>query len=294
MGFLAFRELGVEVAVVEVGLGSRLDATNIVPAELTAITPVDYDHETYLGYSLPAIAGEKAGILKAGVPVVFARQRIEALEVLRARAAELDVPVSSTADWRVSDLTLDARGSHFAARGPDGSLQVDCPLAGEHQVENALTAAVTLRSLGIEAGPIEAGIARTSWPGRLEVVSEAPEIVLDGAHNPAGVRALSAYVQRFYAGRSIWVVYGAMRDKSLDEIAGILSPVAERIIVTTPNSHRALRQQEVERFFDHPEVEVAPDTRQALDRASEAPPGAAVFVTGSLLLVGEVTSLLGV
>jgi dihydrofolate synthase/folylpolyglutamate synthase len=204
----------------------------------------------------------------------------------------LGVPFISTTDSSVEDIDLRPRGSSFTARGPLGEVRIECPLAGEHQVENALTAVSILRGIGVPAELATEGLRRTRWPGRLEVVSESPEIILDGAHNPAGMRALAAYIRRFCQGRVVWVVCGAMRDKSLDEIAGILSSVADRIIVTAPDSQRALRQVAVERFFDHPAVEMAANTGQALSRAAEAPPGAAVFVTGSLLLVGEARKLL--
>jgi len=193
MAMLVFAEERVDVVVLEVGLGGRLDATNVVVPKLAVITPVDFDHEAFLGKSLESIAGEKAGILKAGVPAVFARQRPEAARVLEDRAAALGVRVVRTEDWSIRELALDARGSRFRLSG-ERDLRIHCPLAGAHQVENAVTAAVALARLGVPAAAIEAGIARTEWPGRLERVTESPEIILDGAHNPAGARALDAYI----------------------------------------------------------------------------------------------------
>ncbi len=287
MAFLLFRERGVEAVALETGLGGRLDATNVVRPWLTAITPIDFDHERFLGSSIEAIAGEKAGILKPGVPAVLAEQRPEALGVLERRAAEVGAPIVRTANWRIVELELSPRGHRALLAGPRGPLRIECPLAGEHQVENARTAAAVLETLGLPREAIEEGIRRTRWPGRLELVSERPEIILDGAHNPAGVRALAAYIRRFYGGRRVWIIYGAMRDKSLDEIAGLLAPLAERLILTHSNSHRALRPEPLRAFFDHPAVELAVSVEAALARAAEAPEGTAVFVTGSLLLVGE-------
>lgn len=287
MAFLIFRERAVDTVVLETGLGGRLDATNVVSPCLTAITPIDFDHEHFLGTSLESIAWEKAGILKPGVPAILAWQRPEALAVLERRAAELGAPIVRTAEWRVEQLELSARGHRALLEGPHGPVRVQCPLAGQHQVENARTAVAILETLGLPASAIEEGIRQTRWPGRLEVVSERPEIILDGAHNPAGVRALAAYIRRFYAGRRIWIIYGAMRDKSLDEIAGVLAPLAERLILTHTNSHRALRPELLRAFFDHPGVELAASVEAALARAHQAPEVAAVFVTGSLLLVGE-------
>src|SRR5580704_3045570 len=141
MAFWLFREMGVEAAVVETGLGGRLDATNVVEPVLTVITPIDFDHEAYLGHTLEAIAGEKAGILKAGAPAVFAKQRPEAAAVLDARAAELGVTVKRAEDFEIRDLEIDSRSSRFSG--------IVVPLAGEHQVDNAVTAALSLQALGI-------------------------------------------------------------------------------------------------------------------------------------------------
>ncbi len=286
MALLVFAEERAEMVVLEVGLGGRLDATNVVSPELCVITPVDFDHEAFLGKSLEAIAGEKAGILKPGVPAVFARQRPEAARVLDHRAAELSIPVARTSDWQVRDLELDARGSRFRLTG-ERELRLTCPLAGEHQVENAVTAAVALARLGIADSAIEAGIGRARWPGRLERVSERPEIILDGAHNPAGARALAAYIDRFYAGRRVRLIYGAMRDKAIDEISGILFPRAQQVIVTAPQQARALAPEALRDIGAHPGLRTAPTLRDALALVDDASPEDVIFVTGSLFLVAE-------
>jgi dihydrofolate synthase/folylpolyglutamate synthase len=291
MALLVFAEEAAEMVVLEVGLGGRLDATNVVSPELCVITPVDFDHETLLGKSLESIAGEKGGILKAGVPAVFARQRPEAARVLDGRAAELAIAVARTANWSVCDLELDARGSRFRLSG-ERSLGIACPLAGEHQVENAVTAAVALACLGVPDSAIEAGIARTRWPGRLERVSERPEMILDGAHNPAGARALAAYIDRFYSHRRVRLIYGAMRDKAIDEISGILFPRAQQVIVTAPQQARALAPEALRDLGGHPDLRTAPTLRDALALVEDASPEDVVFVTGSLFLVAEARALL--
>jgi dihydrofolate synthase/folylpolyglutamate synthase len=275
--------------VLEVGLGGRLDATNVVEPELAVITPIDFDHEQFLGRSLDSIAGEKAGILKLGVPAVFARQRPEAAKVLEARAAGLAIPVTHTSDWEVRDLELDARGSRFRF----GELRIECPLAGEHQVENACTAAASLFALGVPPAAIESGIAAARWPGRLERVSESPEIILDGAHNPAGARALAAYIDRFYAGRRVRLIFGAMRDKAVDEIGGILFPRAWEVIATAPRQTRALSPEALREISDHPRLRIAPGIAEALQMVRDAPEEDVVFVTGSLFLVAEARDTIG-
>ena len=292
MALLVFAEERVDMVVLEVGLGGRLDATNVVSPDLSVVTPVDFDHEAFLGKSLDSIAAEKAGILKPGVPAVFARQRPEAARVLDRRAAELSIPVARTADWLVSDLDIDPRGSRFRLTG-ERDLRLTCPLAGEHQVENAVTAAVALARLGIADSAIETGIARARWPGRLERVSEHPEIILDGAHNPAGARALAAYIDRFYGRRTVRLIYGAMRDKAIDEISGILFPRAHQVIVTAPQQARALSPEALRDIGAHPGLRTAPTLRAALAVVQEdASPDDVVFITGSLFLVAEARAIL--
>jgi dihydrofolate synthase/folylpolyglutamate synthase len=278
MAFWLFRELGVETAVIEVGLGGRLDATNVVHPALTVITPVDFDHQTFLGNTVESIAAEKAGILKSGVRVVVSRQHPEAMQVIESRAARLDVPITRTGEFEVEDLQLDARGSTFSG--------IRCPLAGEHQVENAITAVLVLRALGVSPD----GIADACWPGRLEHVSPNPDIILDGAHNPAGARALAKYIQRFYPRRRLWLIFGAMRDKAVEEVAGILFPLAQELILTAPDNPRAATPEELRALAGRGET--APDVAAALARIQERGHQEdlsedVVVITGSLYLVGE-------
>ena len=288
MALLLFRECGVEFTVLEVGLGGRLDATNVVTPELCVVTPVDFDHEAYLGKSLEAIAGEKAGILKPGVRAVFAWQRPEAADVLEARAAVLGAAVTHSSEVAISGVALHARGSDFLW----GDVPVSCPLAGEHQVENARTAIAALAELGVAPDAIRRGIAQSRWPGRLERVAVNPEIVLDGAHNPASVRALAAYLDRFYDPRRVWLIYGAMRDKAVEEMTAILFPRAAHVIVTAPAQARALRPESIRELADHGDIRVAADLKAALGLAGEAAREDAIFVTGSLFLVGEARALI--
>jgi dihydrofolate synthase/folylpolyglutamate synthase len=294
MAFLIFAEAPTDIVVLEVGLGGRLDATNVVHPELCVITQIDFDHEAFLGISLEAIAGEKAGIMKPGVPAVFSRQRPEVTPVLEKRAVELSVPVARTADWTVSELELDPRGCRFTLTD-DRALHIRCPLAGEHQVENAATAAIALARLGLSDSAIEAGIAAARWPGRLELISERPEILIDGAHNPAGARALAAYLDRFYRHRTVRMIYGAMRDKAVEEVCGILFPRASQVVVTAPQQPRALYPEAILQIASHPDLRTAPGLRQALDLVrEEAGPEDMILITGSLYLVGEARALFGV
>jgi dihydrofolate synthase/folylpolyglutamate synthase len=241
-----------------------------------------------LGKSLEAIAGEKAGILKPGVRAVFAWQRPEAADVLEARAAVLGAAVTHSSEVAISGVALHARGSDFLW----GDVPVSCPLAGEHQVENARTAIAALTALGVAPEAIRQGIAQARWPGRLERVAVNPEIVLDGAHNPASVRALAAYLDRFYDPRRVWLIYGAMRDKAVEEMTAILFPRAAHVIVTAPAQARALRPESIRELADHGDIRVAADLKAALGLAGEAAREDAIFVTGSLFLVGEARALI--
>jgi dihydrofolate synthase/folylpolyglutamate synthase len=292
MAFLLFRQAEVDIAVVEVGLGGRLDATNVLRPELAVITPIDFDHEQYLGNSLELIAGEKAGILKRSVPAVFAAQRHEAECVLQSRAADLAVETRSAAEFEVRDPHLHARGSEFTLQRGDTRFRIRCLLPGAFQVGNARTAVAALDLLGVSVDAIEAGIPQTVWPGRLEIISDRPLIVLDGAHNPAGARALAAYITQFCKDRRLWLIYGAMRDKSVDEITEILFPLADELVLTAPASHRAVRPEVLAAAADPRPARVVSSAREALELARKVSPEDAVVITGSLYLVGEIRALL--
>lgn len=291
MAFVLFRDLGVETAVLEVGLGGRLDATNVVTPTLCVITPIDFDHEAFLGRSIEAIAAEKAGILKSGVPAVIAAQRPGILEFLEERAAVAGTRVRPAEDWEVHDLDLDRRGSRFLAIGA-ARIPVECPLAGEHQAMNALTAVAALYEMGVPGDRITEGIRRVVWPGRLECVSEQPEIILDGAHNPSGARALAGHIRRFYHGRRVRLIYGCMRDKAVTEMAGILFPLADEVILTAADSPRSIRPQALRELVDHPCIRVTANLREALRFVDGAASQDAFFITGTLFLVGEARALL--
>ncbi len=287
MAFLALAE-DTDLSVVEVGLGGRLDATNVLTPELCVVTPVAFDHEAYLGNTLASIAFEKAGILKPEVPVVLAPQAAAARAVITQRATELSCPLLDVAAHDLQNLHVTAEGSHFTLDGIDYQLQ----LRGRHQLENAATAITACRHLRLEENTIQAGILSARWPGRLECVSRSPDVLLDGAHNPAGARALAAYISEFYTDRPVWMVFGAMRDKAIDEVISALFPLASQLILTAPNFPRALRPEVIREMTDHPSVRLAASIPEAIELTTLAPPEAAVFFTGSLYLVGEARSLL--
>lgn len=285
MALWLFRERRVDTAVIEVGLGGRLDATNIVEPALTVITPIDMDHQFYLGDTLPEIAAEKAGILKPGVPAIFSKQLPEAAQVLDTRAAELNIPVRRADNYEIRDIEVTSRGSHFNG--------VTCPLPGEHQVDNAITAVLALQALGVPPQ----GIEETRWPGRIEHVTPNPDTILDGAHNPAGARALANYLQRFYLNKElgakrIWMIFGAMRDKDVREVGEILWPIAHELVFTAPTApgNRALEPETLRglagRGHTEPTIQAAYDYTLKQITADDV-----VVITGSLYLIGEARQL---
>ena len=298
IAFVAFAGQPVDFAVYEVGLGGRLDATNIVQPEVGIIMPVDFDHEAFLGHSIEEIAAEKAGIIKQGGWIVCARQRDEAQRVIARRAAELGAKIWTVdEEWLVK--SVQAQDGHYRAtatyRSTGAIFQIGPSLAGRFQIDNALaaaTAALLLRERGhtIPDGAIEHGISSARWPGRLERLAERPAIYLDGAHNPAAARELRRFWDDHFSGRRIFLIYGAMRDKAVDEIAGVLFPRAETVFLTQPRQPRAISADllaEITAGLAREAVVVA-DPAAALDRAlAEARPGDAIFITGSLFLVGD-------
>jgi dihydrofolate synthase/folylpolyglutamate synthase len=293
MAFSLFREHEAAIVVLETGMGGRLDATNVVDPLVSVITPIDFDHEKYLGSSIPQIAYEKAGILKPGRPAVFSRQRPEALEVLERRAREIGSALTRVTDWTIRDLEIGARGNRFTAANGATEIEVRCPLIGEHQVDNAMTAVVALHLLGVPPAAIEAGLAAAQWPGRLERIHSAPDVFLDGAHNPAGAAALGAYIRRFHGRGRVWMIFGAMRDKDLRAIGAELFPLAQELIFTTPHQTRAFHAEEIRAISGEARARVVDSPAEALGLALQAPPEDVVFVTGSLYLVGEIRGLPG-
>jgi dihydrofolate synthase / folylpolyglutamate synthase len=298
MAFEYFARERVEFAVFEVGLGGRLDATNILSPAVTIITRIDFDHENFLGHSLKEIASEKAGILKPGVPLVLAEQRPEAREVILARAKSLGCPVIEPAQiFRVNEKS--ASDGHVRASVVETNsgkiFELAPSLPGRYQLENALNAIAAARLLKnrgyqISDDAIVQGIANTVWPGRLEKLQSAPDVYLDGAHNPGAARELALFLEQNFAGRKIRLIYAALRDKAVDEVAGLLFPHAAEVIFTAPRTSRAVSAAQLAEIAGHhaARFSVIPDAERAFEHAlAQAAPEDAIFITGSLYLVGQ-------
>ena len=298
MAFEYFARQRVEFSIFEVGLGGRLDATNILNPVISIITRIDFDHENFLGHSLREIASEKAGILKPAIPVVLAGQHPEAREVILARAKQLDCPVIEPSPlFHADEESLS--GGFIRARVTETASGAVFDLApslpGRFQFQNALNAFAAARFLQnrgfrISNDAITLGIANTIWPGRLEKLQSHPDVYLDGAHNPSAARELAAFLEQNFAGRRIWLIYAALRDKAVDEVAGLLFPRAQEVIFTAPRTSRAISAAQLAEISGHhaSHFSVIPDAEKALDYAlAKAAPEDAVFITGSLYLIGQ-------
>jgi dihydrofolate synthase/folylpolyglutamate synthase len=298
IAFVYFAEAGVRFAVFETGLGGRLDSTNTVIPQVSIITRIDFDHENFLGHSLREIASEKAGIIKSGVPVIIAEQRDEALQVLLAKAHELGAPIfESNATFTIESWqTVDGRVRALIREIASGNkYQLFPQLSGRFQLQNALNAAAAVRVLQSQGfkivdNAIEQGIATAVWPGRIEKVHSNPDIYLDGAHNPSAARELAIFLEENLRGRKLVVIFGALRDKAVDEIAGILFPHASEVIFTQPNTTRSISASQLAEIVGHhaAHYKIIPEAEKALESAmAEDAPNDVICITGSLYLVGQ-------
>ncbi len=302
MAFVSFADAAVDFAVYEVGMGGRFDATNIIQPIVAAITAIDFDHEAYLGHSIEEIAAEKAGIIKPGGWVVNSAGRQEARAVIVQRCKDVGARLVEIDEmWKIGEVK--AAGGFYSTVispkiSPKRAVAIAPQLSGRFQLQNALTAATAAwllaeRGLPVTRESIECGIASARWPGRLERISSRPDVYLDGAHNPSGARELLKFWEENFAGRRIVLVYGAMRDKAVDEIAGLLFPRADSVILTEPRQPRAVSATVLADITSHlaadaTKVAIVRDPAEALEQAlGIARPDDAIFATGSLYLVGD-------
>src|ERR1700676_1200309 len=329
IAFAYFARERVEIAVLEVGMGGRLDATNVVEPLVSVIADISLDHQKFLGNTVGEIAREKVGIIRPGGAVVTLPQHPEANDVIGNTILDLGARGVSTVQYvpRISPgssqyLLASTEKQHFtnkaAENGNGGTtylyryplqvmgkqILVESPLVGRHQLRNvamAVAAAEELSKLAfarITPESIERGIRETRWPGRFQVLAARsgwPEMVLDVAHNPAGAWALRSALSERYDNRRLIFVFGAMRDKAISEMTEILFPVADRVIATRPENPRSASPEEIQQAGSRTgsKIEAVAEIGAALDRArAVAEPDGVVVVTGSIYLVGEAMRLL--
>jgi dihydrofolate synthase / folylpolyglutamate synthase len=307
MAFQHLAEARVEVAVLEVGMGGRLDATNVIDLLVSVITDISLDHQKYLGNTITEIAGEKAGIIRPNGVVVTLPQHPEANNVIGNTVLERGARMVSAVPY-VPPVSPGASGhTSYALDVMGEQITVESPLVGRHQLRNvalAIAAAEELNRAGISirARDIERGIRETRWPGRFQAIPATagrPEIVLDGAHNPAGAWALRSALSDRYSGRDITIVFGVMRDKDVREVAEILFPIARRVIVTQANNPRSATPEEISAATGRISADIleAGGVEDALGRAcglaSSDRGKPLVVIAGSIYIVGEALELLG-
>lgn len=311
MAFAAFADYPVDAAVVEVGMGGRWDATNLMDSGVAVITPIDLDHTKWLGSSIREIATEKAGIIKPGQIVVISEQPEEALEVLLERAREVDAIVRLEGrDFEVLSRTMGVGGQMVTVRTPAAIYEdIFLPLFGEYQAHNAAAALVAVEAFmggrELEGVLVEKGMMEVSSPGRLHVVRHSPTIIVDAAHNPAGARTLGDALSESFDFRHVVGVYSAMGDKDIETVLSEVEPHLEQLIVTQMPGNRAMPVEDLEEIaldvFGEGRVEAHEDLLQAISRAvelaeaSEDPSNrAGIVIFGSVLLAGEVLKNLGI
>ena len=291
IALLAFRNAGIELAILETGLGGRLDSTTAANAGIVAITPIAMDHEEYLGQTLESIAAEKAAIIRPGVTAVIAGQLPEAFEVLILRCEDTGVvPIFVESSNLIEDTTSDGRFCVTFETAASRYERVWLGLRGKHQIDNAAVAIRIAELLRIPAPAIVTGIKTATHPGRLEIIPHQPPFLLDGAHNPAGCQSLREYADDF-APHPLTLVFGAMRDKQLDQIGEILFPIADLLILTAienPRSATIEMLEPIANCFAKGRVIKTQSSVQALRIATEmTPPDGLICIAGSLYLIGE-------
>jgi dihydrofolate synthase/folylpolyglutamate synthase len=307
MALLYFSRQKIDIAVMEVGMGGRLDATNIISPDVCVITQISYDHMEFLGKTLREIAQEKAGIIKKGIPVVTAHQEPEAMDVIKTKAKKNDAELYTyESDFSSVPSSEDTSGIHFDYH--DAHIRIDdlyLPLAGVHQMQNASVAikAVSLISQPMTDRFIKEGLEKTKWPGRLECIHHDPPVLIDGAHNPAAAAVLSQALQNIFLKtyKRIILILGIMGDKDIAGILKPLLPLASDSILTRPSYTRAASPETLARIAEsmgYSNVHTAHTVKDALEMGMKDARNfqlgsALIVVTGSFYTIGEAKEVLG-
>ncbi|MFI7448459.1 bifunctional folylpolyglutamate synthase/dihydrofolate synthase [Nonomuraea sp. NPDC049714] len=309
MAFAAFADTPIDVAVVEAGMGGSWDATNVADGTVAVITPISLDHTDRLGPDIPSIAGEKAGIIKAGSTAVLAQQQLPAAEVLMRRAAaEGAVVAREGLEFGVLSREVALGGQLLTLRGLKGVYdEVFLPLYGTHQASNAVCALAAVEALTGGDDPLDVELVRQAFaqvtsPGRMEVVRRNPTVVVDAAHNPGGMEATLESLQEAFGFAKVIAVMGVMSDKDVDGLLELLEPMVDEIVVTRNSSPRSLSPGELAALavplFGEDRVHVVERLDEAIDQAigmADAEgefSGTGVLITGSVVTAGDARHLL--
>ena len=310
MAYAAFADYPVDAAVVEVGMGGRWDATNVIDASVAVITPIALDHTKWLGSTIEEIAREKAGIIKPGQVVVIMAQEEEVLDILLEQARSVDaIARVEGRDFEVVDRQMGVGGQMVTIRTPSAIYEdVFVPLFGQYQAHNAAAALVAVEAFmggrGLDGRIVEQGLMNASSPGRMQVVRHSPTIIVDAAHNPAGAATLREAVESSFAFARIAGVYSAMGDKDVEGVLSEVEPFVDHLVVTQMPGERAADLARLEEIagevFGPDRVDVRESLADAVDRAAEIAEAGAqpadrsgVLVFGSVMLAGEMLKLAG-
>ena len=294
LGFLYFERAGANFQVVEVGLGGRLDATNVVQPEVCVITSISHDHTRVLGENLAQIAAEKAGIIKPGTLTVVAPQRPEVTQVIEEachRSGSQLLRVGKEVIWR--EKGVDSLWQAVEILSSQGRYEIRLPLLGEHQLENAATAAAVLEALGLPSNAISTGLAQVSWPGRLEVLAQEPWLIIDGAHNADSAAKLVKALKRHFRFNRAILIFAASHDKDIPGMVKELAPLFDLVITTCSRHPRAAEPEKLSReFASRVQTRTALDIEQAMAEAQTlAEREDLICITGSLFIVAEARAL---
>ena len=298
LAFMHFARQHVDAAVIEVGLGGRLDATNIILPKVSVITSLSYDHMAVLGNTLAQIAGEKAGIIKPGVPVISAPQKPEALEVLVRVAAERNAPFTLVGrDITFEPLRHSLDGQSLKVRRDQDAYMFTIPLLGAHQVQNAAVAAAALwtireQRVGVPDVAIQDGLAAVRWPARFQVVRRDPPVIFDSAHNQDSFARLRQALEDYFPGRQVYLVFGASEDKNIPGMFAEIKPVVRRMLISKSFHPRALEPEKIQALAAQAGIphEVMPSVGEAFGHALEMSEkdGSIVLSAGSMFVTAEV------
>ena len=299
IGMLYFQEAGCNLVVLEVGLGGRLDSTNVIPApEVAVITNIGLEHTQELGNTRALIAAEKSGIIKPGCGAVLYHQSREVEDVVEAACREADVSLTITAPDTLEVLSSGREGQVFRYRGM-GPFRIG--LLGDYQTLNATVAIDVILSLrergwNISDAALELGLEKAVWPARMELARWEPDVILDGGHNPQCMEALSQSLAQLYPGKKLWFLTGVLADKDYPAMFGQIIPLAKGFVTITPDSPRALSAQDLAAYLEKQGQKAfhCNSTREGVEKVlALASPEDTVCICGSLYMIGEVRHILG-
>lgn len=303
MMLLYFYEEKVDYGVIEVGLGGRLDSTNVITPIVSVITSISLDHVNLLGNTLGEIAGEKAGIIKEGVPVVIYPQKKEAEEVILKTAEEKNSRVYkvSREDGKLIDIDYENITQNVEVKGRNNIYKVDFPLLGEHQILNlcvaisAIEVLCEVENIKVEKEVIEKALKDVKWIGRLETLNRKPLIVIDGAHNIDGIKSLTNNVKKYFKYNKMYLLLGILADKQVGEMIEEITPMAEKVFALTPHNERAEKNEDLKNEISriNHNVEAVDDYETAIRKAiSEAHEDDLILVSGSLYMIGDMRKII--